>query len=112
MKAPEGEEEEKKEQGSLSLRLLKYSSDSLGACLLIVTHEAGERSEKEVEGEEEERGGRSRRRRNWEDEQCSLCACRLIVKHDAHKEGWKKTGRAVALIKHSAPALRRKGMGE
>lgn len=32
--------------------LLKYSSDSLRACLLIVTHGAGERSEKE-----EERGG-------------------------------------------------------
>lgn len=31
-------------------------------------------------GEERERG---KRRRNWGDERCSLCACQLIVKHDA-----------------------------
>lgn len=45
---------------SPSLRLLKYSSDSLRACLLIVTHGAGERSEKEeeaVRGRHKARGG-------------------------------------------------------
>lgn len=41
-----------------SLRLLKYSSDSQRACLLIVTHGAGERTEKEVErGGAKARGG-------------------------------------------------------
>lgn len=41
-----------------SPRLLKYSSDSLRACLLIVIHGAGERSQKEVEsGGSEARGG-------------------------------------------------------
>lgn len=48
----EAEVEEEEEGWSPSLCLLKYSSDSLRACLLIVTHGAGERSEKE-----EERGG-------------------------------------------------------
>lgn len=43
------------EDWSPSPRLLKYSSDSLRACLLIVIHGAGERSEKEEE-EEESRG--------------------------------------------------------
>lgn len=37
------------EERNPSQRLLKYSSDSLRACLLIVIHGAGERSEKEVE---------------------------------------------------------------
>lgn len=46
--------EAEEEDRSPSLRLLKYSSDSLRACLLIVIHGAGERSEKE---EEEERRG-------------------------------------------------------
>ena len=49
-------EEDEEEGWSPSLRLLKYSSDSLRACLLIVTHGAGERSEKE-----EETGGRKAR---------------------------------------------------
>lgn len=56
--------EAEEEDWSPSLRLLKYSSDSLRACLLIVIHGAGERSEKEEERrgvgarQEEEKLGR------------------------------------------------------
>lgn len=55
--------EEWKEECSPSLRLLKYSSDSPRACLLIVIHGARERSEKEAERrrvgarQEEEKSG-------------------------------------------------------
>lgn len=59
----EAEKEEEADGWSPSPYLLKYSSDSLRACLLIVTHGTGERSEKE-----EERGGCKTRRRNWGDE--------------------------------------------
>ena len=68
------------EDWSPSPRLLKYSSDSLRACLLIVIHGAGERSERRRKAEGWERG---KRRRNWGVERCSLCACQLIVKHEA-----------------------------
>lgn len=55
---------EEEEEWSPSLQLLKYSSDSPRACLLIVIHGAGERSEKEAERrgvaarQEEEKLGR------------------------------------------------------
>lgn len=76
-------EAEEEEDRSPSLQLLKYSSDSPRACLLIVTHGAGERSEKEEEERRGEGWERGKRRRNWGDERCSLCACQLIVKHEA-----------------------------
>lgn len=56
--------EAEEEDRSPSLQLLKYSSDSPRACLLIVIHGAGERSEKEEESrgvgvrQEEEKLGR------------------------------------------------------